>query len=92
MRKTPAPPALEVGSLVTALYTDGRSYRAQVTNCVTPHIIIRHTDGDGKTVIDPPGSTRLFLVGDLASVRRDENNVPVARLSPGWPEEQRHAA
>lgn len=101
MRRAKAPPQpppvpplrLQVGALVTAIYADGRVFRAQVTSSITPHLIIRHTDAYARLVADPPDTTRLFWLETLVAVVRDTAGNPVARLEPNWPEmEQRHAA
>lgn len=91
---TPPPAPLKIGDLVTAIYIDGRRFRAQLTQHITPHIIIQHVDADGRRVIDPPETTRLFNSETLGAVRCDDAGNPIARLEPGWPEasEVRHAA
>lgn len=77
---------IDVGSLVMSVYADGRAFRAQVTNLLHPHIVIRHLDGDGCLVGDPPHTVRLFWADTLTSVSKDAGGNPFATLEPDWPE------
>lgn len=77
-------------------YIDGRVLRAEIAHSVTPHVIIRHVDADGRLVDDPPATVRLFRFETLNSVQCDAAGNPLARLEPGWTsvfvEEAYHAA
>jgi hypothetical protein len=90
---------LDVGSLVMVTYRDGSSHRAQVTNMVQPHFVIRYVNADGELVEGPKAGIRLFWIIALTSVAKDADDKPLATVEPDWPEtrsmfekEARHAA